>query len=102
MINNHILIFDLKEVNLLKRYEIININRHIQIEKWNNEEDNEFFMFINGNLILFELNEDNNENIDLKVISQLYCPNFDNIKKLNEKNNKFYSIDFINNSISIY
>jgi len=102
MINNHILIFDLKEVNLLKRYEIININRHIQIEKWNNEEDNEFFMIINGNLILFELNEDNNENIDLKVISQLYCPNFDNIKKLNEKNNKFYSIDFINNSISIY
>ena len=102
MINNHILIFDLKEVNLLKRYEIININRHIQIEKWNNEEDNEFFMFINGNLILFELNEDNNENIDLKVISQLYCPNFDNIKKLNEKNNKFYSFDFKNNSISIY
>ena len=102
MINNHILIFDLKEVNLLKRYEIININRHIQIEKWNNEEDNEFFMIIKGNLILFELNEDNNENIDLKVISQLYCPNFDNIKKLNEKNNKFYSIDFINNSVSIY
>ena len=102
MINNHILIFDLKEVNLLKRYEIININRHIQIEKWNNEEDNEFFMFINGNLILFELNEDNNENIDLKVISQLYCPNFDNIKKLNEKNNKFYTFDFKNNSISIY
>ena len=102
MINNHILIFDLKEVNLLKRYEIININRHIQIEKWNNEEDNEFFMIINGNLILFELNEDNNENIDLKVISQLYCPNFDNIKKLNEKNNKFYSFDFKNNSISIY
>ena len=108
MINNHILIFDSKEVNLLKRYEIIYINikkwyyQHIQIEKWNNEEDNEFFMFINGNLILFELNEDNNENIDLKVISQLYYPNFDNIKKLNEKNNKFYSIDFKNNSISIY
>ena len=104
MINNHILIFDLKEVNLLKRYEIININinRHIQIEKWHNEEDNEFFMLIKGNLILFELNKDNNENIDLKVISQLYCPNFDNIKKLNEKNNKFYSFDFKNNSISIY
>ena len=108
MINNHILIFDLKEINLLKRYEIININikkgynRKIQIEKWNNEEDNEFFMFINGNLIFLELNEDNNENIDLKVISQLYCPNFDNIQKLSEKNNKFYNVDFKNNSISIY
>ena len=108
MINNHILIFDLNEVNLLKKYEIINIDikqwhiRDIQIEKWNNEGDNEFFMFINGNLVLFELNEDNNENIELKVISQLYCPNISCIIKLPEKTNKFYSVDFQKNSISIY
>ena len=106
MINNHILIFDLNEVNLLKKYEIINFkkwyNRDIQIEKWNNEGDNEFFMFIKGNLILFELNEDNNENIELKVISQLYCSNISYINKLSEKTNKFYSVDFQKNSISIY
>ena len=112
MIDNFILIFDLNEVNLLKRYEIINnnikkwYNRYIQIQKWNNEEDNEFFLLINGNFILFELNEDNNKNIELKIISQIYCPNFnrvfDNIKKLDEKTNKFYTVDSQKNSISIY
>ena len=53
-----------------------------KIEKHNNNENNEFLINIKGNIVLFELTNDNN----LKIISQSF---FENLKKLNENDNEF-------------
>ena len=66
----------------------------MNIEKWNNSEDNEFIIFIEKNIILFELNEDKNNNINLKILNKSYFPNIENksiFQKCSEKINKFYS-----------
>ena len=66
----------------------------MNIEKWNNSEDNEFIIFIEKNIILFELNEDKNNNINLKILNKSYFPNIKNreiFHKLSKKINKFYS-----------
>ena len=66
----------------------------MNIQKWNNTEDNEFVLFIDKNVILFELNEDEIDIINIKILNYSYFPNFiDNqfFKKLSEKQNKFYS-----------
>ena len=126
LIDNSIFIIDLFNGNLLKKYEIlINlifngndslfIYKLINIQKWNNPEDNEFIIFIEKNIILFELNEDENGVINLKILNYSYFPNIDNrtFEKMSEKTNKFYSQEhprpyFYNksknneNSISIY
>ena len=126
LIDNSIFIIDLFNGNLIKKYEIlINlifngndslfIYKLINIQKWNNPEDNEFIIFIEKNIILFELNEDENGVINLKILNYSYFPNIDNgtFEKLSEKANKFYSQEhprpyFYNksknneNSISIY
>ena len=126
LIDNSIFIIDLFNGNLLKKYEIlINlifngndslfIYKLINIQKWNNPEDNEFIIFIEKNIILFELNEDENGVVNLKILNYSYFPNIDNgtFEKLSEKANKFYSQEhprpyFYNksknneNSISIY
>ena len=76
----------------MKRYELLingGDNAYIcnaNIIKWNNNEDNEFLINIKGNIVLFELTNDNN----LKIISQLFFENINYFKKLNEKNNGFY------------
>ena len=126
LIDNSIFIIDLFNGNLIKKYEIlINlifngndslfIYKLINIQKWNNPEDNEFIIFIEKNIILFELNEDENGVINLKILNYSYFPNIDNgtFEKMSEKTNKFYSQEhprpyFYNksknneNSISIY
>ena len=126
LIDNSIFIIDLFNGNLLKKYEIlINlifngndslfIYKLINIQKWNNPEDNEFIIFIEKNIILFELNEDENGVVNLKILNYSYFPNIDNrtFEKMSEKTNKFYSQEhprpyFYNksknneNSISIY
>ena len=104
LIDNSIFIIDLFNGNLIKKYEIlINlifngndslfIYKLINIQKWNNPEDNEFIIFIEKNIILFELNEDENGVINLKILNYSYFPNIDNgtFEKLSEKANKFYS-----------
>ena len=104
LIDNSIFIIDLLNGNLLKKYEIlINlilngndslfIYNFINIQKWNNPEDNEFIIFIEKNIILFELNEDENGVINLKILNYSYFPNIDNgtFEKISEKTNKFYS-----------
>ena len=104
LIDNSIFIIDLFNGNLLKKYKIlINlifngndslfIYKLINIQKWNNPEDNEFIIFIEKNIILFELNEDENGVINLKILNYSYFPNIDNgtFEKLSEKANKFYS-----------
>ena len=91
-IDNNILIFDILSGKQLKRYELLingGDNAYIcnaNIIKWNNNEDNEFLINIKGNIVLFELTNDNN----LKIISQLFFENINYFKKLNEKNNGFY------------
>ena len=126
LIDNSIFIIDLFNGNLIKKYEIlINlifngndslfIYKFINIQKWNNPEDNEFIIFIEKNIILFELNEDENSVVNLKILNYSYFPNIDNgtFEKMSEKTNKFYSQEhprpyFYNesknneNSISIY
>jgi hypothetical protein len=87
-IDNNILIIDTLSGRLLKRYELfINgkdnlYNCNGKIEKHNNNENNEFLINIKGNIVLFELTNDNN----LKIISQSF---FENLKKLNENDNEF-------------
>ena len=96
MIDNYIDIFDLFNGNNLKTYEILidgedNLFKaEMKIKKWNNNEDNEFFLFENGNIVLFELKEEQTKEIKLKIINQSYYPDIKNIEKLSEKNNKFY------------
>ena len=97
MIDNYINIFDLINGNNLKTYEILidgenNLYKaSMDIKKWNNNEDNEFFLFKKGNIILFELKEEKAKEIKLKIINQAYFPGIKNIEKLSEKNNKFYA-----------
>ena len=108
-INNNIFLFDTTNGNLLKRFEII-INKKksndISIKKWNNVEDNEFLLFIDDNIILFQLNEENfSLNIkgytsikpDLEGQKKYYITNYIKIK---EGENKFYIIE--ENTIKIY
>ena len=105
LINNNIFIIDIINGKLLKRYEIlINlilngndslfIYTYMNIQKWNNSEDNEFIIFIEKNIILFELNEDENNIINLKILNKSYFPNIENesiFQNISEKINKFYS-----------
>ena len=92
-IDNYILIFDIFSGMELKRYQLFINGGYIlficnaNIKKWNNNEDNKFLINIKGNIILFELTNDN----DLKIISQSYFENINCLKILNEKNNGFYN-----------
>ena len=111
MLDNHIIIIDLINGKILKKYSILVdkesdliMNNKICMKKWNNNEDNEFILFMKGNIILFELNEDENE-IKLKIINITYFPDLSNYRgfeKIKENMNKFYIIDEINKSISLY
>ena len=56
------------------------------IHKWNNSKDNEFILNLDGNIILFELMNEN----ELKITNQIYFKDVISLKRLNEKSNKFY------------
>lgn len=113
MIDNNILVIDLKNGSILKRYEILIegndnlfIPEFINIKKWNNKEDNVFLLFICRNIITFELNDDEDEDtkINLKIINQFYCSNIkgSDLKKLSKNENKFYDFDYSSKSITLY
>ena len=95
-IGNDILIFDIISEQLLKKYVILiegedNLYKYtLDIKKWNNKDDNEFFIFKKGNIFLFELTE-TEKNIDLEIINQSYFPDIHEIEKLTAKNNIFYN-----------
>ena len=91
-VDNRIIIFDINTGEQLKRFELL-INEEdnlffggINLKKWNCQDDNEFFICIDGNIILFELTND----LRLRIINQSYFPLIRNIKILSEKNNKFF------------
>ena len=106
IIGSNIFIFDLKEGKELKRYELLidgifNENDslfmfdNLDIKKWNNAEDNEFFLIIGKNIILFELTEDENDILKLNILNHSYFPNFvatKSLQNLSQKNNKFYGL----------
>jgi hypothetical protein len=116
MINNSIFIIDSTKGNILKRYILLIdgisnekirylFKDNANIQKWNNSEDNEFILLLNGNAILFELNEDEKEIVKLKILNYTYFPeikNINNIKKINDGNNQFCSIEYDTNSVWLY
>ena len=104
MIDYNLLVFDLSTGKQIIRYKIVKkgeknlyYDRIIEICKWNNVNDNEFFINIKGNITLFEL--DDNRGINLKIIAYSYFPNLKNLIKM-EDQNRFYSKE--KNHIIIY
>ena len=103
LIGNYIFVYDLKEGKELKRYELLIdgifaemdslfIPGRLDIKKWNNAEDNEFILIIGKNIILFELTEDENNLIKLRILNYSYFPNImktNSLRNLYDKNNKF-------------
>ena len=93
--DNKIIIFELMYCRQLKRYKLLidgeeNLYKAgITLKKWICKNDNEFFIFLNWNIILFELTDD----IELKIINQTYFPDIKNLKILSKKKNKFYDDD---------
>ena len=86
-IDSTFLIYDIFSGKQLKRYEI-SINRgynlykgKTNIIKWDNNNDNEFLLNLNGNIVLFELMNENN----LTIIAQTYSQHIHNLQKLNKK-----------------
>ena len=104
-------ILSLDSEEILKKFEIKfaisdkyfnHLNMHMK--KWNNGEDNNFILFIYGNVYLFELHEDEKD-INLKILNHSYFPNFANkrnVEKLTEKENKFLIPDEKTNNILLY
>ena len=91
-VDYNILIFDISSGKQLKRYEILLYGEDnlykcgANIHKWNDNKDNKFIFNLDGNIIMFELMN----KYELKIINQIYFKDVKNIKKLNEKVNKFY------------
>ena len=116
MANNSIFIIDSRDGKILIRYKLLIdgisddkiiflFEDNVDIQKWNNTEDNEFILLLNGNAILFELNEETKENVKLKILNYTYFPEIkciNNIKKLNKGINKFCSIEYDTNSLSVF
>ena len=97
---NQLLIFSLKNGEFIKYYNLLIAGqeklyrvKYIDIKKWNNEEDNEFILEVENNIVLFELNEIGLGEINLKVLNYSYFPNITNMEKINDKENSFYSIN---------
>ena len=111
LLDSTIFILDLLNKEILKKFEIritsndIFLNRfNIVFKKWNNANDNNYILFIHGNIYLFEINIDS-KGIELKILNHSYFPDFANIReveKLNEKENRFFIPNREDNSISLY
>ena len=91
-IDSSFLIYDINSGKQLKRYEI-SINEgynfykgKTNIIKWDNNNENEFLLNLNGNIILFELINENN----LTIIAQTYFQYINNLQKFH---NFFCSYD---------
>ena len=94
---NMILIFDFIEGKQLNKYLILlegekNLYKstRTKIQKWNCIDDNEFIIIEEGNIFLFELNENSQKNIELSIIAYSYFPDISDLTKMNEEN-RFYS-----------
>ena len=99
-VDNHLLIFNLINCKLMKRYTFLenrkvkNYSNNYNIQKWNKSSDNEFLVILRDNITLLELNEKNKNGkikLDLKVIVYTYLPfsYYYSFAKLDEEN-RFY------------
>jgi hypothetical protein len=93
MVDNNLLVLSLLKFEIIKNFSLIFyyendflIYQKFQIEKWDEINDNEFILNVNGNITLFELIEDNLE-IGLKILAYYYFPNIDYIQKVDDNNN---------------
>ena len=93
MLDNNLLVLSLLTFEIIKNYSLVFyydddflIYTDFQIEKWDEINDNEFILNVNGNITLFELIEDNLE-IGLKILAYYYFPNIDYIQKVDDNNN---------------
>ena len=111
LMDRTLFVLDLSSGKILKKFEIsILINNNLvnrimmDIQKWNNQENNNFILFLFRNIYLFELNDDEND-IKLKILNHSGFPelaNVLNIEKLTENENKFFSRDKKTYSITLY
>ena len=98
LVDNHLLLFNLSDNSLIKRYTFLKygeknlyINKFYNIRKWNSVNDNEFLLIEEDNITLFELNESNLKEkiiINLKIIGYYYLSNA--FCLLTDEDNKFY------------
>ena len=111
MIDNNLLIINVLEEKIIKRYTILYyddndnfiISKDYLIKKWNNINDNEFILIINGNITLFELND--KSGINLEILAYYYFQNINNDLKKIDENNRFYikkKDENYNNNIYFY
>ena len=98
MLNNDLLIFDIFKKKNIKKYTMLYYDEgHLiilndyKIKKWNNENDNEFIVIMNGNITLFEIKDKSEMN--LEILAYCYSPKIgNNLIKVGE-NNRFCIID---------
>ena len=94
-VDNHLLIFNLINFELIKRYTFLENGVHnYNIQKWKKSNENEFLIIFKDNITLLELTENKlNEKItlDLKIIGYTYLPfsDYSSFVKLDEEN-RFY------------
>ena len=113
-ISHNILVFSMETGKIVKIFHILAENRYynIDIKNWDSTENDEFILFVNNNVILFKLNEENSSNISLNILNYAYFPNLviiddekyiiKNLKKINRQKNRFYSYNKDSNDILIY
>ena len=112
MLLNDILVFNMENGKIIKKFEIIVGNKYLKmdIKKWDCTEDDEFILIARNNIILFKLNEENSSKVSLNILNYAFFPELifkedfiiKGLKKINSQKNKFYSYDDESNDISIY
>ena len=90
LVDNHLLVFNLLNDILIKRYTFLGGCYYPKIIKWNSANDNEFLLINNDNITLIELNE-NNAIINLKIIGYYYLSDASSLLSYEgNEGNRFY------------
>ena len=92
-------IYNINDMEELKRFKFLEVKedktnlvviKNYDIYKWNCSDDNEFILNIEGNITLFKLYEEEKEKIGIKIITFSFFKRAKNLRKIDEKNNRFY------------
>ena len=117
MIGKNIFIFNLETGKKIKKFEIIvdYFYDKMDIKKWDCLGNDEFIMIVNNNIILFKLNEEDSSKITLSILNYAYFPGLiikdpgedqdliiKDLKKINNRKNRFYSYNKNFSNILIY
>ena len=113
-LRHDIIVFNMETGKQVKIFHIFVENRHynIDIKNWDSTENDEFILFVNNNVVLFRLKEENSSNISLNILNYANFPNLvikdddqyiiENLKKINRQKNRFYRYNNNSNDILIY